>query len=141
MSYRHLQTYKVNEVSTAGKMKLVLMMYDGAIRFLNECKKKMRENDIAGRGLYLSKAQKIVGELQESLNRQKGGEVASSLEKAYHLITIKLTQANINGDIAMVDQSISLLNDIREAWLKISSDPKLNLKDKNNASSRVAINL
>jgi len=140
MINRHLQTYKNNEVNTVGKVKLVIMMYDGAIRFLNECIKKIEENDIAGRGLYLGKVQKIIGELHESINKRRGGEVAGSLENAYNLITTKLTHANINGDIEQIEQSITILEGLRDAWSTISQDIGSE-QGNNNAPSRVALNL
>ena len=140
MINRHLQTYKNNEVNTASKVKLVIMMYDGAIRFLNECIKKVEENDIAGRGIYLMKVQKIIGELHESINKTRGGEVASSLENAYNLITTKLTHANIDGDIEQIEQTITILEGLREAWNKIAQDV-VSGQGNNNASSRVALNL
>lgn len=140
MMNRHLQTYKNNEVNTASKVKLVVMMYDGAIRFLKECLKKIEENDIAGRGLYLMKVQKIIGELHESINKTRGGEIAGNLENAYNLITTKLTHANINGDIEQIEQSITILEGVRDAWKEISQDVATD-QGNNNASSRVALNL
>ena len=118
---RHIQAYKQSEVGTASKMRLVIMMYDGVIRFLNECKEKIKEGDIAGRGLYISKAQKVINELQESVNRQKGGEVAENLERLYGFITSNLTNANINGDTSLIDQSIKVLKKLRDAWQQVMS--------------------
>ncbi|MEE8483362.1 MAG: flagellar export chaperone FliS [Nitrospinota bacterium] len=118
---RHIQAYKQSEVGTASKMRLVIMMYDGVIRFLNECKIKIKEGDIAGRGLYISKAQKIINELQESVNRQKGGEVAENLERLYSFIMSNLTNANIQGDTSLIDQSIRVLKNLRDAWQKVMS--------------------
>jgi len=119
------QAYKDNEVSTGSNLKLVMLMYDGVIRFLKECKNKIEENDIAGRGIYLSKAQQIINELQGSLNSQKGGEVAEQLEKVYSLVISKLTQANISGDVELVDQSIQILEELRLAWSQIKPDNNL----------------
>lgn len=116
MINRQVMAYMTAEVSTASKLKLVVMMYDGAIRFLNECKKRIDAGDIAGRGLYISKAQGIIGELQESLNVQQGGDIAVQLEQLYGFVITNLTKANIKGDKVAIDQALSVLENLRSAW-------------------------
>lgn len=141
MINRQLQAYKENEVNTASKIKLVIMMYDGSIRFLKECKKKMRENDIAGRGLYISKAQRVISELQVSLNRRKGGEVAENLEKLYSLLISKLTYANIKGDGELIDQSLEILESLRMAWDTVIKENVTPLKSFGKTPSGEPLNL
>lgn len=111
--------YKTAEVGTASKLKLVVMMYDGAIRFLIECKKRIDAGDIAGRGLYISKAQRIIGELQESLNVQQGGQIAVQLEQLYGFVIHNLTKANIKGDKIAIDQALHILENLRDAWREV----------------------
>ncbi len=140
MTQRRLQAYKDNEVTTGSGLKLVMLMYDGAIRFLKECDKKIESGDIAGRGMYISKVQKIISELQESLNNQKGGEVAKNLERVYSLILSKLTQANINGDRELIVQSILILENLRQAWSRIKAENPNN-GTMGKTSAKVALNL
>ncbi len=111
--------YRKTEVSTANKSKLILMMYDGAIRFIKEAKAHIAQGDVANRGLYISKAQKIINELQNTLNYEKGGDVANSLRKVYMEVSKDLTDANIRGDSAKLESAIRTLSPIREAWEKI----------------------
>lgn len=122
MVNRQLMAYKTAEVGTASKVKLVIMMYDGAIRFLNECKKRMDAGDIAGRGLYISKAQRIVTELQDSLNIQQGGQIAVQLEELYTFLIHNLSKANIKGEKIYIDQSIMVLENLRDAWKQVMAD-------------------
>lgn len=122
MVNRQLMAYKTAEVGTASKVKLVIMMYDGAIRFLNECKKRMDAGDIAGRGLYISKAQRIVTELQDSLNIQQGGQIAIQLEELYTFLIHNLSKANIKGEKIYIDQSIMVLENLRDAWKQVMAD-------------------
>jgi len=126
MLKKHVQSYKSNEVSTAGKLKLVIMMYDGVIRYLKECKNKIEKGDIAGKGLYISKAQRIINELHESLNSNNGGEVAKNLGSLYKYIDANLTQANINGNAAsIIDESINILENLRQSWHEVAlNSPK-----------------
>jgi len=120
MLKKQVQSYKSNEISTAGKLKLVIMMYDGVIRYLKECKNKIKNGDIAGRGLYISKAQRIIDELQESLNTHDGGDVAKNLGNLYKYIATNLTQANINGKTTpIIDESINILESLRESWHEV----------------------
>ena len=139
MNDRGLNAYRSNEVTTAGKLKLVAMMYEGAIRFMKECMTKIEEGDIAGRGVFISKTQSIVGELQESLNKRTGGEVAENLERVYGLVMSKLTQANITGDKEVLEQAIHIMEDLRSAWIGISTPE--NAPANKNGNTRVAINL
>ncbi|GMT42000.1 MAG: hypothetical protein IEMM0002_0411 [bacterium] len=131
MKNKNVQEYKKNEINTAGRLKLVVMMYDGLISQLYECKNKTQQGDVAGRGMSISKAQRILNELQESLNRVEGGEVAKNLENLYKYITATLTRVNIEGDAASsVDHSINILETLRNAWREvIANSPKGNEQD------------
>ena len=103
------------------------MMYDGVIRFLEEYKKRLKAGDIAGRGIYLIKAQRVIGELQESLNKKEGGEVSQNLENLYNFINASLTQANIDGSADNIDHSIAILENLRDAWSQVmAATPKGN---------------
>jgi flagellar protein FliS len=112
----HLKTYKTNQVATANQGRLVLMMYEGALNFAREARKKALQNDIGGRGVYLSKAQNIVNELHGSLDRNKGGEIARNLERLYLYIEYAFTQANATGNPKFIDDAIQVLETLEEAW-------------------------
>jgi flagellar protein FliS len=111
-----LSRYKNTQITTADQGKLVLMMYDGAMKFIEIAMIKLRENDIGGKGVYISKAQAIISELTASLNTEKGGEIAASLEKLYAFVCRQLRTANINKDIKPLEISKELLGTLREGW-------------------------
>lgn len=141
MLKKQVQSYKSNEISTAGKLKLVIMMYDGVIRYLKECKNKIKKGDIAGRGLYISKAQSIIDELQESLNTQDGGDVAKNLGSLYKYIVANLTKANINGNATpIIDESINILENLRQSWQEVMANPPKG-SEQTTASRRLTIQL
>ncbi len=71
--------YAATQVSTADRLQLVVMLYEGAISFLRQAKEKMALKDATGKGLYLGKALDIIAELNASLNFQEGGEIAANL--------------------------------------------------------------
>lgn len=116
-----LRQYKSTQITTADQGKLVLMMYDGAIQFIEIAIGKIKENDIAGKGLYISKAQAVISELTASLDTEKGGEIAASLEKLYVFVSSQLQTANINKDIKPLEVSNRLLGTLREGWKGIFS--------------------
>lgn len=111
--------YQANQVSTVNGSKLILMMYDGAIRFINEAIVKVDTKDVAGRGLYISKAQKIINELESSLDKNRGGQVAVNLEKAYQEMSRKLTEANISGEASGLRVTLKMINTLKGAWEKV----------------------
>jgi len=119
MTQYALNQYKATQVNTADQGKLVLMMYDGAIRFVEIAKRKLQENDIAGKGVYISKAEAVISELMASLNMEQGGEIASSLEKLYAFMNRQLRIANVNKDIKPLDIVLKILGELKEAWTKI----------------------
>lgn len=119
MSQYATNQYKMTQVNTADQGKLILMMYDGAIRFVEIAKTKLTENDVAGKGIYISKAEAIISELMASLNIEAGGEVAVSLEKLYVFMNKQLRIANVNKDTKPLDVVLNILNELKEAWVKI----------------------
>jgi len=120
----YANTYNSNQVSTASKTKLILLMYDGAIRFIKEAISKTRSKDIAGYGLKISKAQRIVVELENSLDKRQGGQVAMNLQKTYSQVSNLLTAANISGDEAPLSAATDILTSLREAWEQVINSPE-----------------
>ena len=123
MKQHSINQYKRTEVATADQGKLILMMYDGAIKFVEIAKNKLRENDMAGKGIYISKAQGIISELMASLNMEGGGEIALSLEKLYAFMNRQLRIANVNKDIKPLDSVAKILGILREGWVEILQKP------------------
>lgn len=119
MTQYALNQYKATQVNTADQGKLILMMYDGAIKFVEIAKSKLKENDIAGKGVYISKAEAVISELMASLNMEQGGEIATSLEQLYAFMNSQLRIANVNKDIKPLDIVLKILGELREAWMKI----------------------
>ena len=116
----NLMNYQKVQVTTADRLKLVVMLYDGAISYLKNAIKYLEENDMAGKGIYISKAQDIIDELNNSLNLNEGGEIASTLRKIYNFLYFYLVKANLKKDVKMIQEVIDILSTLREAWDEIS---------------------
>lgn len=109
---RYLET----AVETASPARLIVMLYDGAIRFINEAIYAMQQRDYETQNARLQRAQKILAELISSLDFDKGGEIAENLFRLYTYMYNQLVEANINDDAARLEHVVGLMSEIREAW-------------------------
>ena len=108
--------YQKSAVLTASSEQLVVMLYDGAHRFLSQASIAMRERDIEGGHQKLRRAEAIINHLNETLDMEQGGEVATRLQRIYQFWTRHLNEARVKQDPERVDQVDSLVLELREAW-------------------------
>lgn len=132
MSQKAYQKYKQTSVSSASREKLLLMMYEGAIKFTKLAKKANEEKDIAQRGYNIGRAFDIVMELNNTLDHKVGGEVSKNLEQLYIFITDQLTQANITGKDEHFESCLKILGTLHEGWVQAIAK----LKQEENLSSK-----
>ncbi|MFA4909452.1 MAG: flagellar export chaperone FliS [Desulfobacteria bacterium] len=107
--------YRKTEINTSDNVRVVSLLYDGAMNFIRIAKKRMEHGDIAGKGLYIGKATAIVGELSSSLNMD-GGEIAKNLGRLYDYILDRLLYANLRNDPREFDDMERVLEVLRNAW-------------------------
>ncbi len=112
--------YQKVQVTTVDRLKLVVMLYDGAISYLKTAKQYLAKNDLSGKGMYIAKAQDIIDELNNSLNMNEGGEIAVNLRKIYNFLYFYLVKANLSKNQKMVDEVINILSSLRDAWKQIN---------------------
>jgi flagellar protein FliS len=108
--------YQKSAVLTASSEQLVVMLYDGAHRFLSQASIAMREREIEGGHQKLRRAEAIINHLNETLDMEQGGEVAVRLQRIYQFFTRHLNEARVKQDPDRVDQVDSLVLELREAW-------------------------
>lgn len=113
------KAYLSTQVSTASKGDLLLMLYDTAIKHLKLAMEKIGEKDYAAKGILISKAIAIVSELQESLNKEQGGDVTKNLFQLYFICNTKLLAANIQMNAALIEEVIGILGGLRQAFAQI----------------------
>jgi len=111
--------YETNNVTTASPKKLLIMLYDGVIRFCRLAEVAIREKNIEKKNEYLKRAQDILAELAASLNFE-AGETAERLAALYAFMTRELVEANIRMDEEKVQEVRGFLEELREAWVAIS---------------------
>lgn len=110
------KAYHQTSITTASREQILLMLYEGCIRFFKKCKVAMENKNIAEKGAMLAKAQDIIAELANTLDFEKGGDVAKQLEALYVHIFDESTEANIKNDPAKIQHCINLLETLYEGW-------------------------
>jgi flagellar secretion chaperone FliS len=113
-------TYRQQSVLTATPGKLVVMLYDGCLRFLHQAAHALRAGDARECDGRLRRAEAIIDELLSTLDKDRGGVVASRLEGIYVFSKRHLIEARIERDPAMIDKVGELLGELRGAWAEIA---------------------
>lgn len=118
-----LRSYRETQVKTATPGKLILMLYDAAIRHLNQAVEDLegpqRRYDRVSNCLI--KAQDIVTELMISLDFERGGEIARSLFGLYVFMNRRLLDGNIRKDAVPLQDVLRLLTELRGAWASVAA--------------------
>ncbi len=112
------QKYKKTSVESASKEKILLMLYEGAIKYSKLAIKAIDEKKIAERGTNIGKAYDIIMELNNTLDHKVGGDLAKNLEQLYNFMTDQLTQANIKADTEPLKNVVKLLETLYDGWVK-----------------------
>jgi flagellar secretion chaperone FliS len=123
-AYAAPQSYQQNAILTAPPGRLVVMLYDGAGRFLRRAAAATREGDIEGSNRSLQRAEAIIDELLATLDFEQGGEIAASLRDLYLFCRRELNEARFGRDADRVETVADLLAELREAWAQIEGRPK-----------------
>ncbi len=117
MSDKPRNEYFKSKIMTATPAQLQTMLYDGAIRFCEQARQAMTEKDIPATHDKLIRAQRIVLELSSSMKVELNPELCGKLASLYNYVYRLLIDANLNKDIAKVEEAVDLLRYQRETWL------------------------
>jgi flagellar protein FliS len=125
----HLKQYQTTQIQTATPEKLLIMLYNGAINFLNKAKVYIEEKDFAQTNTFLLKAQAIISEFMNTLEWEPNREFAQNLYSLYEFMNHTLIQANIEKNSEKIDVVIDLLKTLKSAWeeaaIKVSKEREL----------------
>src|SRR5215204_2034371 len=114
------QQYRATKVETAGSVDLVVMLYQGAVRFIRLGIEAMERDDAKEAHTNLVRAQDIVVELLTSLNREAGGQIASQLAGVYDYCFRRLVLANVRKDPEPAREVLGIVRDLGMAWQQIA---------------------
>jgi len=120
MTQQGLNAYRRTEVQSRTPLELVVMLYDGALRFVAMAGDAMIRRDIPARRHATTRLLAIVSELQSTLDLERGGEVARSLDALYVYMTERIATAAVTSDPAPLDEVRRLLEMLRDAWQTIA---------------------
>ena len=112
------QKYKTTSVQSASREKILLMLYEGAIKFTKLAIKAAEEKKIAERGYNIGRAYDIVMELNNTLDHKVGGEISKNLEGLYVFMMGQYTKGNISGDPTPLKSNLKMLETLHEGWVQ-----------------------
>ena len=115
-----IRTYQEHAVATQTRGRLVVLLYDGAIKFLEQAKSELAAGHFAEKGTFINKALAIINELDACLDMEKGGEIASNLRRLYQFMIRHLSEANTRRDPQRIQDVIDCLKDLNEGWKAIT---------------------
>ncbi|CAM3573646.1 MULTISPECIES: flagellar export chaperone FliS [Helicobacter] len=115
-------SYQQNSVAVESPAKLVEMLYEGILRFASMAKRCIDSQDIEKKIYYINRTTDIFVELLNSLDYEKGGQVAHYLTGLYtHQIKL-LTQANMENNKDKIDIVIKVVKGLLEAWKEVNHE-------------------
>jgi len=112
--------YHENAVATQTGARLVVLLYEGAIKFLGQAKQDLEASDFKAKGEHIVKALAIICELDSCLDLEKGGDVAGNLRGLYHFMIQHLNEANVHCDPQRIQNVIDCLRDLNAGWKAIT---------------------
>ncbi|HHV82398.1 MAG TPA: flagellar export chaperone FliS [Tepidanaerobacter syntrophicus] len=108
------QQYRYNSIVSASPERLMIMLFEGAIKFVRLAKKAVEEKDIESANYNIARAEDIIAELEASLDMSY--EVSEDLVRIYDFLYRQLIEANIKKDINILDTVESMLADLKDTW-------------------------
>jgi flagellar protein FliS len=117
--YASTQSYRDSAVLTASPEQLVVMLYDGAVRFLRQAEVAMNEGAYLHSYEKLGRGEAIIDELLATLNMDSG-EIAERLQAIYVFSKKTLIEARLQRNAEKITHVVALLGSLREAWAKLA---------------------
>jgi flagellar protein FliS len=117
----HSAAYRQQSILTATPGQLVVMLYDGCLRFLRQAAHAMRGGDAVESNARLIRAEAIIDELHATLDLEEGGVVASRLQGIYVFCNRHLLEARSAQEPEMIEKVSELLAELRDAWAQIAA--------------------
>lgn len=111
------QAYQNNSVNTASPGELTLMLYNGCLKFIKQAKKGIEEKNFEMKNTNIQKAQKIIQELMVTIDQD--APIAKEVMPLYDFINRRLMEANVNNEVAILDEAAELVTEFRDTWKEV----------------------
>ncbi|KRL42108.1 flagellar export chaperone FliS [Liquorilactobacillus nagelii] len=120
MGYQEVNnSYLKNQVMGASPIKLVVMLYEGAIRSMKMAKVAIDKQNVVQAHTQLVKAQNIIAELKNSVNTDVDVTISQNLINLYDFCNEQLLQANLNKDNSLIDNAINTMSELLDSWKQL----------------------
>jgi flagellar secretion chaperone FliS len=129
MKTQKTYSYKKSQVETVDQLSLILMLYDKAILLLEKAKGEIIEKKYEEKHHSLTKASDIVLELTQSLDLNKGREIAALLSRLYTFVIREIMDADAKLNTKALDNAKTILSELRKSWKDIKADPNFKAQD------------
>lgn len=108
--------YRTTNIATADNKRTIVLLYEGAVKFLNLAIRNIEENDSDAKVVHVTKTLNIIQFLSNALDYEKGGEIASNLSKLYDFIRDNTTAGSLENNVEKLNVSAELFRTLLEAW-------------------------
>ena len=115
-----ISAYRDSSITTQSKGRLIVLLYEGAIKFMKLAIKEIEAGNHKEKGQYINKARDIINELNVVLDMDAGGEIATNLRKLYCFMDTRLSEANIKRDPQIIREVIKLMEELNQSWKAIA---------------------
>lgn len=115
---KYIKQYQANNITTATPEKLMILLFDGALQFLQKAKTAIAEGNLKERAENIDGARKILRELMRTIDLENGNDVAKRLFKLYNRMTMNLIKANVTRKSELIDVVIEDITNIRWGFQK-----------------------
>ena len=115
---KYIKQYQTSNITTATPEKLMIMLFDGALQFLQKAKTAIEEKNLQDRAANIDGARKIIRELMRTIDLENGNDVSKQLFKLYNKMAMKLIKANVSRNISLIDEVVEDLSNIRWGFQK-----------------------
>ena len=116
-----IAAYRQNAITTQSRGQIVVMLYEGAIRFLKKTIEAVDRGDSEHKAIYMNRACDIILELNVALDMEVGGDISRNLRDLYMFMIRHLNVANRGNDSRMIREVIGLLEELNEGWRTITA--------------------
>ena len=113
---QYVKQYQKSSIETASREQILIMLYDGAIQFLNKAKVAMQNREIENAHNNLIGAQNIIQEFINSLDREVAPQLAENLTSLYEYFLRRLVHANIKKKVEPIDEVLGYLKSLKATW-------------------------
>ena len=124
MAKQTYQAYYQANVQTSDQLSLIIMLYDGALRFMKKAIVKIEANEIEEAHHYLMRSKNIVSELLSTLRVEESGEVGNNLKNLYVYVFKQIVYANLTKKIAPIQESVQIMENLSNGWKQVREQQK-----------------